>query len=51
MFTISDMPNTNCTAFHDNKKRKLFAKAIFFFSEEASAAGKVLTKTEQLWNN
>lgn len=48
MFTVSEILSTNCTAFHYNRKRKLFAKVKGLSGE---VAGNMLTKTEQLWNN
>jgi len=43
-FALLEISSTNCTAFHNNKKRRLFAKV-------KKLSRKVLTKTEQFWNN
>lgn len=49
MFAIRDMPNTKCTTFCGNKKRKLFAKVTFFFLKQQQEAK--FSLKQQFWNN
>jgi len=44
MFTIREMPKMSCTAFHNHKKRKLFANASLCFLKKHQERAKLSVK-------